>query len=555
MSSVISQSRFSPVSDIPRDTDRVSSASDEGSARAASNVQDLGIGSFGQEVKDIQQRLANAGFDPGPIDGDFGPLTKNAQEQFQRSEVEHLLSASVGGPNQAQNAVINQQLTQLNDELSRGVAGEYTQTKLENFVVAAGSVLEVGSRGPEVTALQEKLAAAGYNPGPIDGIHGPLTQAAVKSLQFNAIAESSGNDQLANEYSNDVVGIATQVNLERAQPLESVEPVGSKGGNLDAQVEAIYEAVPADIKRAHPEVREDIGRILQVAQEEGLSQEQIAYVIATATHENNLGFYPEEIASGAAYEGRSDLGNTQPGDGVRFKGRGYVQITGRRNYEDWSQRLGVDLVSNPELAADKDIAAQILVIGMRDGTFTGRSLDQYVNENQTDFTNARRVVNGTDKASLFAGSAQRYNTALESVPAQPAGDASVADPSGGPNVRVGSEGDSSAHIWKKAGANISNLDPKVTQIFDEIVSAWDAVTDIRPVITSGNDSRHVTNSFHYVDQAIDLRANNLTDVQSAQIEKLLQDALGSEYRVDFEHFPNNTSNDHIHIAYRGAATA
>lgn len=60
-------------------------------------------------------------------------------------------------------------------------------------------------------------------------------------------------------------------------------------------------------------------------------------------------YYTEEIASGAAYEGRVDLGNIQPGDGVRFKGRGYIQITGRANYTRIGQELGIPCVANPDL--------------------------------------------------------------------------------------------------------------------------------------------------------------------------------------------------------------
>lgn len=56
----------------------------------------------------------------------------------------------------------------------------------------------------------------------------------------------------------------------------------------------------------------------------------------------------EEYASGAAYEGRKDLGNTQPGDGKRYKGRGLIQTTGRSNYEKLGKALGVDFVSHPE---------------------------------------------------------------------------------------------------------------------------------------------------------------------------------------------------------------
>ncbi len=98
---------------------------------------------------------------------------------------------------------------------------------------------------------------------------------------------------------------------------------------------------------------------------------QIAYVFATAQHESHFGRFMMELSSGSAMEGRADLGNTQPGDGRRFKGRGFVQITGRRNYTIWSKKLGIDLIDHPEKAAVPDIAAIILVRGMRDGNFTG----------------------------------------------------------------------------------------------------------------------------------------------------------------------------------------
>ena len=73
------------------------------------------------------------------------------------------------------------------------------------------------------------------------------------------------------------------------------------------------------------------------------------HFIAQLAHESGEFRYMQELASGSAYEGRKDLGNTETGDGVRFKGRGLIQLTGRANYAAIGKALGIDFVSNPEL--------------------------------------------------------------------------------------------------------------------------------------------------------------------------------------------------------------
>lgn len=74
-----------------------------------------------------------------------------------------------------------------------------------------------------------------------------------------------------------------------------------------------------------------------------------ASFISQVGHESGQLRYVREIASGAAYEGRKDLGNTQPGDGVRFRGRGLVQVTGRANYTAAMMALDIDCLEHPEL--------------------------------------------------------------------------------------------------------------------------------------------------------------------------------------------------------------
>ncbi|ODN71193.1 peptidoglycan-binding protein [Methylobrevis pamukkalensis] len=86
-----------------------------------------------------------------------------------------------------------------------------------------------------------------------------------------------------------------------------------------------------------------------------------AHFIAQIAHESDGFSTTEEYASGAAYEGRADLGNTEPGDGKRFKGRGLIQLTGRYNYGVYGALLGLPLLAQPELAADPVISLRIAI--------------------------------------------------------------------------------------------------------------------------------------------------------------------------------------------------
>lgn len=168
---------------------------------------------------------------------------------------------------------------------------------------------------------------------------------------------------------------------------------------------------------SHPHTR----LLIDVCRDHGLLRNQCAYVLATAWHETGRYKWLREIWGPTAQQKRYDppgtlavqLGNTTKGDGKKFMGRGFVQITGRRNYLDWSRRLGLDLVKEPQTAEKPAVAARIIVEGMKLGTFTGRKLADYVTLQRSDFVGARRIVNGTDKADLIAGYAGEFDVLLK----------------------------------------------------------------------------------------------------------------------------------------------
>lgn len=117
---------------------------------------------------------------------------------------------------------------------------------------------------------------------------------------------------------------------------------------------------------------------------------RIAQFLAQLAHESADFYYTEEIASGAAYEGRVDLGNTQLGDGVKYKGRGLIQITGRRNYQAVSLALGVDFVNNPTKLSERPWSAE-----SAGWYWNSRNLNALADENTLDgFKEITRKING-----------------------------------------------------------------------------------------------------------------------------------------------------------------
>ncbi|MFY9221894.1 MAG: hypothetical protein WAQ98_04450 [Blastocatellia bacterium] len=107
------------------------------------------------------------------------------------------------------------------------------------------------------------------------------------------------------------------------------------------------------------------------------------------------------------------LGNTEPGDGALFHGRGYVQLTGRANYAKAAKLTGVDLLSSPDRAKEPHLAYEIAIQGMKDGWFTGKKLSNFFVDGQApDYEKARTIINGHDRASIIAGIARQFDDIL-----------------------------------------------------------------------------------------------------------------------------------------------
>lgn len=151
----------------------------------------------------------------------------------------------------------------------------------------------------------------------------------------------------------------------------------------------------------------DTRLIVETCNRFGLLRNQAAYVLATAYWETARTMKPVEEAFWLSDGWRRDNLRYYP-----WHGRGYVQLTWERNYIKAGRELDRDLTTDPTKVMEPEISAEILVCGSRDGWFTGKRLEDYITLRRSNYRGARRIINGTDKASTIAEIARDYEAAL-----------------------------------------------------------------------------------------------------------------------------------------------
>ena len=179
------------------------------------------------------------------------------------------------------------------------------------------------------------------------------------------------------------------------------------------------------------EAVDNINLIVETCEKYGLSYPQVAYLLATTYHETAHTFKPiEEYGKGKGRKYGAIYTNTEGvkygiagsgGDTYLYSdyphlyyGRGHTQNTWLDNYEYIKQRTGVDVVNNPNLLLDSKLSAEVTVLAMKEGWYTGKKLSDYINDKKKDLLGARRIVNGNDKAKQIADIAVVMEKALRS---------------------------------------------------------------------------------------------------------------------------------------------
>ncbi|TRU46724.1 MAG: carboxypeptidase [Microcystis aeruginosa Ma_QC_Ch_20071001_S25D] len=226
----------------------------------------------------------------------------------------------------------------------------------------------------QLKELQNALFRLGYPVRTIDGLIGPRTRTAWAEFKTDIF---QGNPNL--------IGPGSIATLQK-----KMDEIGKGKVHNFSTKQGTIEAIKSECK----------------TQGIGLKT-QIAYVLATTQWETAQTFQPVREAFWLNEDWRRRNLRYHP-----YYGRGYVQLTWKTNYQKYGGILGIDLVNKPDLAMNQNVALFVLVHGFKTGAFTGRKITDYINNHQTDFLNARRCINGTNKMLQIANLAKKFLTIL-----------------------------------------------------------------------------------------------------------------------------------------------
>jgi putative chitinase len=262
-------------------------------------------------------------------------------------------------------------------------------------------MLQQGDSGGDVKTLQQALTGHGFSPGAIDGMYGQGTVAAVIAFQKS---EGLLPDGVAGPRTLSALGVADSDELPSAIPAVSVQVVSQMFpvtpiGNIKANLPPVLSALIANQVSDKPMVLMALSTVrAEVECFEPISEGQSRFNTSPSGHPFDL------------YDNRKDLGNHGQPDGAQFKGRGYVQLTGRSNYATYGPKLTppVDLIANPNLAGDPAIAANLLALFLADKELAIKKALLAGN-----MASARQLVNGgTNGLDRFEDAYQRGATLI-----------------------------------------------------------------------------------------------------------------------------------------------
>lgn len=259
-------------------------------------------------------------------------------------------------------------------------------------------VLKQGSSGPDVTALQTRLKALGFDPHGVDGNFGPGTKAALIAFQKSKglTADGIAGPQTMNALQLGGAGVNTGTTSGSAGSGVATGAALAVAGVTAEIVAKMFPGVPIT------NIKENLPFVLQALSDAGLADKPMVLMALATIRAETGNFTPlSEFKSKfntapgglpfALYDNRADLGNQGPPDGANFKGRGYIQLTGRFNYRVHGAAIGLgnQLIDNPKLANEPGIAAKLLASFIK-------SKEQAIRNalNAGDLKKARKLVNG-----------------------------------------------------------------------------------------------------------------------------------------------------------------